>query len=357
MNVSKPTYAMLSAAATLTLSANLSSCKGGGEEQAARAIQPVNVRIETVRPELLEDVFRVAGTLKAAEEANISPEEGGAVKKWVVSKGHRVSKGEIIVLLKDEVIKASYDAALAQYRMAELNLEKQQKVFDEKGISELQYKNLAYGRDAAKANADLMQARWERTQLRSPIDGILDNTVPNEGEFAPPGMPIARVVNTSAFKVQAEIPEVAIGSIRLHSSVNISFDAFPQDTLRGTVSFLGASVASANRTVLAEIMIRASGRNLRPEMVAKVAFVRERKLNAVLVSENLVQLADRDRSIVYVERDGKAEERVLTIGGRQGTKVEVLSGLNVGDRLVVSGFQKLVHGTPVTITDESEKRP
>ncbi len=67
------------------------------------------------------------------------------------------------------------------------------------------------------------------------------------------------------------------------------------------------------------------------------------------MSENIIQLVDRDRSIVYVENAGKAEERRLKLGGRQGIMVEVLEGLNPGDHLIVTGYQKVVSGSPVIV--------
>jgi membrane fusion protein (multidrug efflux system) len=295
------------------------------------------------------DAIQVAGIVKAYEDVNVSPEEGGVVKEWKVKKGAHVEKGEVIVVLKDEVIKAGYDAARAQQKMAELNLKKQQGVYDQQGISELQYKNLEYGRDAAKANAELMKARWERTQLRSPINGVLDNTFPNEGEFAPPGVPIARVVNLSIVKIQAEVPELFSGTVSVGAPAIVTFDALPGDTLSGKVTFVGSTVSSANRALLVEIVERNPLTNLKPEMVAKVRLLREIKSNAIVVSENIVQLVDRDRSIVYVENNGKAEERNLKLGGRQGNMVEVLEGLKPGDRLIVAGYQKLVNGTPVIV--------
>jgi multidrug efflux pump subunit AcrA (membrane-fusion protein) len=85
-------------------------------------------------------------------------------------------------------------------------------------------------------------------------------------------------------------------------------------------------------------------------MVAKVRLLREVKANAVLVSENIVQLVDRNRSIVYVENGGKAEERQLKLGGRQGIMLEVLEGLKAGDRLIVNGYQSVINGSPVTVT-------
>lgn len=326
------------------------SCK---KEEASNQnkTQPVNITVEEIKPSVMIDGIQVAGTAKAFEDVMMSPEEGGIVKAWMKKKGDRVKKGDLIVMLKDEVIKAGYDAAVAQYQIAHLNVEKQRSVFEQQGISELQYKNMVYGRDAAKANVDLMKARWDRTQLRSPIDGVVDNTVPNAGEMAPPGVPIARVVNTSTIKIQAEIPELYSGTIKTGTQASVTFDAVPGEKLNGNVSFAGTTVSAANRTLLVEIHLPNPNGNIKPEMVAKVNLVRQKKNNAILVSENLIQLVDRDRYIVYVENNSVAQERRVTIGGRDGNRVEVVSGLNIGERLIVSGYQKLVDGSPVVITE------
>ncbi len=326
------------------------SCRKSGTDEGNK-VQPVNVRVEVMKPTALVDAFEVAGTVKAYEDVMMSPEEGGVVKEWRVKKGQYVRKGDLIVVLRDEVIRASRDAAEAQAKMAELNLESQKGVYEQQGISELQYRNLQLARDAARANADLMNARWERTQLRSPIDGILDNTVPNPGEFAPPGVPIAHLVNSSYIKIQAEVPERYAGSMARGTMATATFDALPGDTLSGKISFVSSTVSSVNRSLTIEIVLPNPDRRLKPEMVAKVNVLRERKNDALLVSENIVQLVDRDRMIVYVERDGKAEERRLTLGGRQGIRVEVLEGLNPGDRVIVAGYDKLVNGSPVLVTE------
>jgi membrane fusion protein (multidrug efflux system) len=328
----------------------LTYCGRSGADTNADKVQPVNVKIEVLKPARLVDGIEVAGTVKASEDVNLTPEEGGVVKEWKATKGQAVKKGDLVCILKDEVIKAGYDAAEAQYKMADLNLEKQQKVFDQQGISELQLKNLEYGRDAAKANANLMKARWERTQLRSPFDGIIDNTIPNEGDFAPPGVPIARIVNTSIIKIQADVPELYSGSVLPGTQSIITFDALPNDTLKGKVGFVSSTVSASNRALQIEIVLSNPRQRIKPEMVAKVKLLRETKTNAILVSENLVQLVDRDRSIVYVETAGKAEERRVKLGGRQGIMVEVLEGLNAGDHLIITGYQKVINGSPVIVT-------
>jgi membrane fusion protein (multidrug efflux system) len=340
------------AAALMVISITvLSSCKKSETANTEQKIQPVNVTVLQIKPSVMIDGIQSSGTVKAFEDVMMSPEEGGIVKEWSKKKGERVRKGDLIVTLKDEVIKASYEAADAQYKMAQLNVEKQQSVYDQQGISELQFKNLMYGRDAAKANADLMKARWERTQLRSPINGVVDMTMPNAGEMAPPGVPIARVVNTSTIKIQTEVTELYSGTIKVGTPVSVTFDAVPGEELKGKVSYVGSTVSAANRTMLVEILLPNPKGKLKPEMIAKVNLVREKKNNAILVSENIIQLVDRDRHNVYVEKNGIAEERRVKIGGRQGNLVEVIDGLKIGEQLIVSGYQKLVNGSPVVITE------
>jgi RND family efflux transporter MFP subunit len=326
-----------------------SSC-GPHDPKPNAASTPVPVRVEPIVGQEFRDVLRTTGTVKAIEDVTISPEEGGVVQQWLAKKGHWVGKGEIIARLKDDVLKAGYDAANAQYQVAELNLEKQKAVFEQQGISEVQYKNFQYGRDAARANADLMKARWEHTRITSPIDGVLDETMVDEGELAPPGAPIARVVNNSRMKIQADVPERFSTTITRGMKVQVSYDALEGTPITGTVSFVGSTISASNRTLAVEVVVPNPGGRLRPEMIAKLDILREVKNNAVLISQNIVQLVDRDRMIVYVDNEGKAQERALTLGNREGNLVEVLSGLKIGDRLITVGYQKLVDGQPITIT-------
>src|SRR3990172_12167423 len=97
----------------------LYSCGKSGKEAGSPGVQPINVKVEIVKPQRMVDGIVVAGTVKAYEDVNLSPEEGGVVKEWKAKKGQTVRKGDLIVVLKDEVIKAGYDAAAAQYKMAE----------------------------------------------------------------------------------------------------------------------------------------------------------------------------------------------------------------------------------------------
>lgn len=340
---------------TFALAIGIAACsqtdaKTEGQDETQTTNPSVNVRVEEVKPTPFADAIQVTGIVKAYEDVLLSPEEGGVVKEWKVSKGARVAKGDVIAVLNDDVLRAGYDAADAQYKLSALNYEKQAKVFEEQAISELQLKSGEYNRDAAKAQADLLKARLERAHLKSPINGILNDRFFDEGEFAPPAVPIAHLVNNSILKIVAEVPEIHASNLGSGTAAKLTIDAFPGDTLYGKVTYVASAINPNNRTLPVEIVIANPGNKLKPEMIARVKLLRSSRRDALLISESIIQQVDRNKYVVYIENQGKAEERVVTLGARQGNLVEVLDGLKAGERVIVAGFQKLVHGQSVTIT-------
>ncbi|MEX2116086.1 MAG: efflux RND transporter periplasmic adaptor subunit [Bacteroidota bacterium] len=313
------------------------------------AIRPVTVQIEEVQLAPFTDAIQVTGIIKGRDDVMLSPEEGGVIKVWHIEKGQPVRKGDIIGVIKDDVVKASYEAAAAQWKLAEINFEMQKNMYAEKAISELQFKSAMYNRDAAKAQADLARARLERTRLRSPIDGVLNDTFADAGEFAPPAMPVAHIVSLQHLKIAAEISERYAGTLQVGNVALVIPDAFPDDTITARINYIGSAVNSSNRSLPIEMFISNDGLRLKPEMIAKVKVLRSSNKSTLLISENIVQLVDRGRNIVFVENGGVAYERELKLGSRQGNLVEVVEGLEPGDHLIVTGIQSLVNGQPVSV--------
>jgi len=332
------------------LGCNGSNTKAGTDAKPANE-QTISVRVEEVHPVAFTEILPVTGIVKAYEDVMLSPEEGGVIKEWKVKKGSRVTKGQVLALLKDDVAQANYDAARAQYQLAELNYSRQEKVYAEKAISELQLKTSEYTRDAAKAAADLALARLERTKLRSPIDGILNNRFADEGEMAPAGVPVAHLVNVGMVKIAAEVPEKYSRAVTVGATAHVMVEAAGADTLIGKVSFVGAAVDANNRTLPVEIAIANHDGRLKPEMVARVHIVREKREGVILIDEAIIQQVDRNKLVVYVENEGRAHERVVKTGARDGKFVEIVDGLKAGDRVIVAGFEKLVDGQPVRVSD------
>jgi membrane fusion protein (multidrug efflux system) len=344
----------LSAASLVLLAAAapLPGCGGGsGQENAAYTPPPANVEITAVNPVPFAETLQLTGIIKAEEDVLLSPEEGGALRQWRYRKGDRVSRGAVVAVLNDEVARASYEAALAQQKTAEMNYLKQKEVFDEQAISELQFRSAEYSRDAAKAQADLLKARLARMELRSPVNGVLEDRFVDAGEYAQPGQPAARIVSLSALKVAVNVPERFAGRIRKGTPVRLTVTAFPDEVFDGTIGYVGSAVSPDNRTFTVEAVLAKASAALKPEMIARVQILQSAETKTIAIPEDLVQLLDRNRRVVFVENQGKAEERPVTLGGRNGSLVEIRSGLKQGDRLITAGFKTVAAGQPVNVTN------
>jgi membrane fusion protein, multidrug efflux system len=323
---------------------NKDSEKNGTKEKNN---QIVNVKTTPVLLEDFTEVIQITGTVASFEDVKIPAEEGGRVVKWLVEKGAHVARGQVLAQLDDALLKAGYDAANAAYKIAQTNFEKQQKVFAEQGISDLQMKTFEYQRDAAKAQADLMKARWDKMQIKSPIDGILNNRFLNAGEMIGPGMPIAHVVNMNRLKITAGIPERYANSFKVGDEVNFTIDAIPGETFTGKVGFAAAAINRDNRTLPAEIFVTSAHQKLKPEMIASLRIVLSSRPHSIVISEDYMQKADLNRFVVFVDNNGVAEERRIKIGAVNGGKVLVEEGLKEGEQLITLGYQNVANGQKI----------
>ncbi|MBP1653936.1 MAG: efflux transporter, family, subunit [Bacteroidetes bacterium] len=341
-------------AAPLTASILLfSSCGSGDGDNPGQAGGSPDERILPVQVEVLgtvpfKETLHLTGTIRAVDDITVSTEEGGVLKEWLVARGAAVEEGEVIALINDDVLKPAYDAAYAQYQTADLNFQKQSKVFDEAAVSELQMKSAEYARDAAKAQADLARARWERTRVKSPITGVVEDRLADAGELLPPGYPVARIVSLSHVKAVISVPERYAGTIRIGAPVSITVTAYPAERFEGKVSFVGAAVNPDNRSLSIEIVIANSNRRLKPDMIARAVISQSAEREAIVVDGSRLLQIDSDTYALFVEQDGRAVRRIVTLGARNGSSFEISSGVSAGDRLIVTGVETLYDGQPVS---------
>ena len=217
-------------AVSVFLFASCGSKEGGASGQTGGSpderILPVQVQVVGSAP--FRETLQLTGTIRAVDDITVSTEEGGVLKEWMVVRGAGVEAGQVIALINDDVLRPAFDAANAQYKIADLNFEKQKKVFDEAAVSELQMKSAEYSRDAAKAQADLAQARLDRTRVKSPISGVIEDRFADAGELLPPGSPLARVVSLHRVKAVINVPERYAGTISPGSRVSVTVTAYPE---------------------------------------------------------------------------------------------------------------------------------
>ncbi|UCH65681.1 MAG: efflux RND transporter periplasmic adaptor subunit [Ignavibacterium sp.] len=310
----------------------------------------VYVKTKELKLESFVDDISVLGVAKAIQQANLSSDEGGKIKEFRRDKGSYVKKGEVIIVMDNDVLKANMEAAKAQYERAESTYVRQKKVFEERVTSELQYLNSKFERDAAKANYDLMQARYDRTFIKAPFSGIVDIKYSEIGENVMQGAPIVSLVSVGDIKVEAGVPENYVNMVRKGSNVKIVFKDLQNESYNAQVTYVGHTISTNNRTFPIEIRLNNKNGKIKPELSAQVFIEKERLENVFILPEETVTGTDLGY-IVFVEENGVAKKREVEIISRSDDKIAVRGGLKEGENLIIVGFQNLIDGERVTVVE------
>lgn len=333
----------------------LTSCGDAEGQQSESAVKNDNsksarIQIAKANSESYTNYIRVVGTLKPLEKASLSYQLGGNIKKVVKDKGSYVKKDDVLVIIDNDVIKANLDAAKAQYDLAQINFEKQEKIFKDKVNSEFQYLQAKYTRDQAKAGYELAKAQYDDTFIKAPFSGVVDSKYFEEGELALPGMPIVDLINTASIKITAGVPETNVGKVKVGDKVDVIVKSVSDEKISGRVIFVGASVTQNNRTFPVEVLIPNSGNKLKPELVAEL-YINGKTYENIISIPDEIALRGEDGYSVFIEKNGIVENRPIKILDRFADKIVVGDGLKAGENLVVVGYQNLVHGQKVIVVN------
>jgi RND family efflux transporter MFP subunit len=343
--------ASLAIAITSVLYFACSETEGSGNKaETTEKVRSVSVEVSKLEGEKFTDYISVVGTVQPFQKAKLSSDEGGKIKEFKKDKGSYVQKGEVILVIDNDVLKANLDAAKAQYELSQVTFEKQEKIWKDNVGSEFQYLESKYRLDQNEANYNLMKARYGKTFIKAPFDGVLDNKSYEAGEFASPGMPIIDIISTYRFKVEAGVPERYVGKINKGDKATLNLKNVDSGTFTGKVTYVGSSVLVDNRTFPVEILIDSKSKLFKPELAVEVNVIKGEYDNMICVPDEVVSRVD-EGYVVFVEEDGKAQSRPIEIQSRFGDKIAIKSGLNEGENLITIGFQNLVHGQKVTVVN------
>lgn len=347
------TAAFLSAL-TLALAACGGSDSGTPEAEAA-AGQPfsrvVNVETRTLAPERFVEEIRLTGTAAANRDVTVSAQETGEVVEILVDRGDAVAAGQPLLRINDRLLRSQVDQARAAAELARETWERRRRLWEEDQVgSELAYLEARYSAEQAAANLRTLEERLERTVIRAPVEGLVEERRVELGTLVSPGTPVVRIVDVNPMKVTAGVPERYAPDVEAGTPVNVAFDVLPGARYQGTVTFVGATVTPRDRTFPVEIRLPNPRGAIKPQMVAGLRMER-RVLDEVLVVPQEAVLREAEGFVVYVveERDGEpvAVRRAVEPGPSQQNRVVILEGLSPGDRLVVVGQQSVADGERV----------
>ncbi|MEN8183181.1 MAG: efflux RND transporter periplasmic adaptor subunit [Myxococcota bacterium] len=352
------------AAGLAALLLGLPSCGGEGTEATAVRLAPV--RVEPVRVQTLQERIEATGELRAPEHARIAAEVPGRVTEIRVVEGAAVDAGTVLLEIdreRWELELASVNAQLAEAGagLAEQEREIQRirtlherKVASESRLDQAETAyQLARSRvDAARAAVGVARRALEDSKVTAPFAGFVARRLVSRGEFVNAGTPLYELVALDPIEVEFHLPQSDSSRAALGQPVRLTVDPHPGEIFEAEVTFVSPTIDPRTRTLRVKAQLANPDGRLRPGLFARADLgVAQRTGIRLVPEEAILQRADGSVAFRLVEEDRVERVRVETGVHRDGW-VEIKSGLDASDQVVVRGHSNLADGVRVAVTSE-----
>lgn len=343
---------LLSLLALSLLFVSLSGCDSSESstqvEKSAAPSRSVQVSVSTVEPTAIRDVLVLPGETEAWEDVRVASDMTGRVEWIGPREGETVQKGQLIAKIDESTLKAALDRAQAAYELADEVYKRRQILLEKDLLSQEERDRSLTERSLAKANLRQAKVEYERAFLRSPIEGAINRLFVDEGEFIERGKPMLDLVNVDKIKINANVPELDVRYLEVGQKVPVSVDALAGSKFPGAIDFVAYKADPTTKTFHVRVVIDNPDHRIRPGMIARAAFLR-RVIPDALVAP-LFSLVDKGgERILFVEKEGVARARSVSTGVIEGAEVQITSGLEAGDRLIVKGQTEVEEGMKVQV--------
>ena len=298
------------------------------------------------------------GNAMAEKEMEITSQVSGQFKiknhpsyKRPFKLGDRVKAGQSFVEIidKEYVNSISLDSKKMNLDLAQQEYEKQKSVYDKGGVTLRELRNAELQLTNAKNDLENAEIRLEKMKINVPISGVivkLPHLTPNSK--IPEGTSLATIMDYSRMFVDVSLPENTMTEIKTGQKVQITNYSLPNDTLIGTVSELSPAIDINTRTYLGKVRFSNPKLLIRPGMFVK-SLIKVNQKNDIIVIPKEIIISDQRGKRVFVVKENTAFERIIETGIENEDMIEVVSGLEVNERLVIKGFETLRNKSKVKV--------
>ncbi|WP_342087793.1 efflux RND transporter periplasmic adaptor subunit [Dyadobacter sp. OTU695] len=325
-----------------------SDAKKGGDAKNAKSsggAVPVNVFI--VGRESIENQIFASGTVLPNEEVNLMAEISGRLVKLDIKEGAYINKGQLIAKINDRELRAQLQKVAYNQDLSKKIEARQKKLLNVEAINLEEYDVTSNNIRVLEAEKEVIEAQLEKTEIRAPFSGRIGLKFISEGAFLAPGTPIVTIVQSNPVKIDFTVPEKYSPSIRVGSTVKFNLDGDPS-TYSAKILAIDPKVDENLRTLRVRALANNPEGRFVPGMFVKVlADLDANRMAMMIPTEAIVPVLKGKK--VFVVKDGKAQEAMVTTGLRTDKKIQIIDGLQPGDSLITSGIIAIKPNTAVKV--------
>jgi len=322
------------------------SC-GNKKENGVKA--PIRVKTHLVSPAMADDAQTYVGIVEEHEGTAVSFTGMGVVKRVLVNEGQAVGRGQLIAEMDETQARNLLSGAEAAMDQANDALKRFKMLHDNGSLPEVQWVEIQSKVAQAKSQYEIAKKNLADCRLTAPVSGIIGKKLVGAGETALPSQAVVTILDISSVKVKVSIPEAEISGITASTPTTIAVEA-AQATVSGGKIEKGVQADALTHTYDVRINVQNADRKLLPGMVASVKFISEGSQSIAgktLPVTSVQRAADGSLFVWTVAKDSTAHRSKVSIGATNGNHVAIKDGIEMGQRVVTEGYQKLSEGTKV----------
>jgi RND family efflux transporter MFP subunit len=319
------------------------SAKSRNEFQGA-----IPVTVAEARSQKLSETLSLVGTITAINDVAITAEVAGKVTGVLASVGDQVKAGAPIIQIDDELKKAAFEQAEANYDRAKRDFDRFKSLRAEQSATESQKENAWTGFKVAEAQYIVAKRQLHDTKVCTPIAGIVSARNVELGTMVNDRMVVANVVDVSRLKVKLNVAERDAFKLKTGDRVEVTTDVYPGVKFEGRTTSISAK-ADEGHTYPVEITMENSAEHpLKAGMFGRISFLSLAPTEVLAIPREALVGSMKDPR-VYVVDASLARVRTIVVGGEAGTDLMVLSGLRAGESVVVNGQNNLKDSVAVQV--------
>lgn len=326
------------------IEAKIKALEGGKADSAS--VKVTTVAVTEVQPTDFNAFIEVQSQVTGDENVLATTQAPGTVKSIMVQTGQRVSKGQVLAVLDAEMAEQQIEALSPQLALTKSVYEKQQNLWSQNIGTEIQLMTAKANYEAVQKQIAALKTQKDMYRILSPITGVVDAVGLKVGEIASPGMNGIRVVSYDKLKAEANLGENYLGKVKQGDPVTLILPDI-NDTIKTKLSYVSQAVDPVSRAFIVQVHL-ANNTKMHPNMSCIMRISNYENPHALVVPVSVIQKTSQG-AMLYVANGTTAKAVFVTTGRNSNGQVEVLSGLQPGDKVITKGYEEMDNGQQLII--------
>ena len=313
----------------------------------------------TCKEEVFKHYLEVQGNVKTKQNILVYPEIPGILEHIYIKEGQRVSKGQVLAKIADGGLMQQVAQAKASAQLAKTTYERQNRLWNQKIGSEIQYLQAKTAYETQKNIFAQMKKQLAKSNVVAPFSGVIDDVLKEAGAVVAPGQgsELFRIVNLENMYIEAEIPESHIVNVTKGKTVEIYFPVL-EKTIQAKIRQVGNFINPANRAFKIEIGVPNNSGDIKPNLTARLKINDYTSKKAILIPQSIISENAKGQQYVYLASDKQdnkyaiAKKTIISTGKTQGDFIEVLETIASGTEIISEGARSVNDGQKVEIKNQ-----